>query len=366
MPMLTIEQVNSDCPDQVNRFVDLPYRLYANCPGWLPPIRANQADWLNRREHPFYEHAEATFFLAVRDGRDVGRVAALAYAPDHQPHEPDDAQFYGFECEADQEAAHALLQAASRWAVAHDRRRLVGPHGFSKLDGPTLLAKGFDYPQVTTMAPYNHPYYVPLLESFGFEQAGDEIPSYHLDVNKLTIPAWVQELADAVRAKEDLVMQGLDSAEQLMLFGPMALATMMDISERESSYLFHHMQPMLDPRLIQTLLHAEAGLVALILGFPNLSNALRQSPGCPPPEILQAEMTRTTGVIFNGTFIDPSYQVMGLSALLFCELAKLAQAANVQHVFMVHVIGPGKRNANDVALIGAQPVQWHRMYAREL
>ncbi|MEZ4708752.1 MAG: hypothetical protein R3A44_16200 [Caldilineaceae bacterium] len=123
---------------------------------------------------------------------------------------------------------------------------------------------------------------------------------------------------------------------------------------------------MIDPQLIQAVLHPEDGLIALVLGFPDLSPALRREPGCPNPRALQAAMTNTETIIFNGMLIDPRHQIMGLSALLICEMANLAQTAGVHHAYLVHVGGPGNRNAHDMSLIGARPVHWHRMYVCEL
>jgi len=75
--MLTIEHINPTDKRQVGRFVDVSFRLYRDCPQWVPPIRGDVALALNRARRPFHEHSAADFFLAVRDSRDVGRIAAL-------------------------------------------------------------------------------------------------------------------------------------------------------------------------------------------------------------------------------------------------------------------------------------------------
>lgn len=75
--MLTFEKIDTNSKAQVNRFVRLPFRLYKNDPFWVPPILVDHEPQLNRKKHPFYEHSDADFFMAVRDGRNVGRVAAI-------------------------------------------------------------------------------------------------------------------------------------------------------------------------------------------------------------------------------------------------------------------------------------------------
>lgn len=140
-------------------------------------------------------------------------------------------------------------------ARSRDFNCLVGPHGFSVLDDLCLLVEGFDYPQVTTMNPYNHAYYVPLIEAIGFVPYGEDTAVYHLDVANISLPAWVQELAENIKQKHDLYVSSLTSSEELATLGPqllefMASGTGNDLSPRESRYIIRQMQSMIDPRLI--------------------------------------------------------------------------------------------------------------------
>ena len=69
--MLSIEMVDTTNKAHVRRFIDVPFRLYQGHPQWVPPIRMDMGDTLNREKHPFYEHSTADFFIAVRDGQAV-------------------------------------------------------------------------------------------------------------------------------------------------------------------------------------------------------------------------------------------------------------------------------------------------------
>ncbi len=84
--MLIIEPVELSNKAQVKRFVQLPHRLYKDCPQWVPPLNIDAYAQLNPKKHPFYEHSEVQFFLAVRNGRDVGRIAAIENRPFNQYH----------------------------------------------------------------------------------------------------------------------------------------------------------------------------------------------------------------------------------------------------------------------------------------
>jgi len=117
---------------------------------------------LNRRKNPFFEHAEAEYFLAERGDEVVGRITAVSNRLHNQTHE-DNVGFFGFfECVDDQAVANALLDAAAAWCRAKGHDVLRGPASFSVNDECGLLVDGFETPP-TLMMPHNPRYYVTLL-----------------------------------------------------------------------------------------------------------------------------------------------------------------------------------------------------------
>ena len=103
--MLTIEKVDTAKKRQVRRFIDVQFRLYKGNDQWVPPIRMDMFEVMNKEKHPFYQHSTADFFIAVRDGRDVGRVTAIENKNYNKFHGTRIGQFYFFDCEDDSEAA---------------------------------------------------------------------------------------------------------------------------------------------------------------------------------------------------------------------------------------------------------------------
>ena len=75
--MLTVEKVDTSNKRQVKRFVEFPYKHYAASAQWVPPLFIDSYLFLNRTKHPFFEHSDVDFFIAVRDGVDVGRIGAI-------------------------------------------------------------------------------------------------------------------------------------------------------------------------------------------------------------------------------------------------------------------------------------------------
>ncbi|HWA57394.1 MAG TPA: hypothetical protein VG692_09080 [Gemmatimonadales bacterium] len=153
-------------------FIAFPYRLHARDPNWVPPLRMDVAKLLDPSKNPFFEHAAAQYYLATRDGRTVGRIAAISNRLHNEVH-GDKVGFFGwFECDYDQEAADALFAAAAQWLKDHGHDVMRGPASFSVNDECGLLVDGFDTPP-TLMMPHNPPYYLRLMDGAGFRKAKD-------------------------------------------------------------------------------------------------------------------------------------------------------------------------------------------------
>ena len=133
-------------------------------------MRRDVVALLSRTKNPFFEHGEAEYFLAERDGVTVGRIAAITNRLHNETH-GDRVGFFGFfECIDDQAVADALFGAAEEWCRAKGHDVLRGPASFSVNDECGLLVDGFEFPPALMM-PHNPPYYVPLVERAGFTTA---------------------------------------------------------------------------------------------------------------------------------------------------------------------------------------------------
>jgi len=174
--MVQIIQLDTSDRRQVRQFLDLPFRIYRDIPQWVPPLAPDARFTLDRRRHPFYQHSAAAFFLATQADREVGRIAALDNRNYNDFNKERTAFFYLFECEDDRPAAQALFQAAFEWARARGLNRIVGPKGFTALDGLGLLVKGFEHRPALGL-PYNPPYYPALVEAAGFDRRRNSSPA---------------------------------------------------------------------------------------------------------------------------------------------------------------------------------------------
>lgn len=152
-------------------FVDLPFRLYANDPNWVAPLKDEVHGLLTPGKNPWFGHGEAQLFLAERAGHVVGRISAhidhLALTqPAEQGMGPGTGNWGLFEAE-DAEVAQALIATAENWLRAKGMTRALGPVSISIWDEPGLLVKGFDHPP-TVMMGHNAAAYQGWIEAAGY------------------------------------------------------------------------------------------------------------------------------------------------------------------------------------------------------
>jgi GNAT superfamily N-acetyltransferase len=170
--MSSFEIVPVTTKRQQREFIKFAWELYAGDPNWIPPLILNQQELLNYRKHPFYNNAEIQTFLAVRDGKTVGRIAAIVDHAHNRYHQEQRGMFGFFESINDQTVASALFEAVRDWHRQRGNFVLRGPLNPAMNYECGLLVEGYDSPPMFMMT-YNKPYYGDLIEGFGFKKAQD-------------------------------------------------------------------------------------------------------------------------------------------------------------------------------------------------
>ncbi|HEY6396074.1 MAG TPA: hypothetical protein VIX82_01345 [Solirubrobacteraceae bacterium] len=164
----------------LRRFVALPFRLHAGTP-WTPPLRLERYLFLNRKLNAYFKHGEAEYFLAVRDGRVVGRVTAQIDHAFNKFHATRWGMFGFLVFEDDPEVPAALLDAAEGWLRARGCGRMVGPMEFRMNDESGVLIEGFEH-EPLIVQPWHPPYYQRRCEEAGLSKAMDLL-SWDLSIN---------------------------------------------------------------------------------------------------------------------------------------------------------------------------------------
>ena len=181
----------------LNRFVRLPWRLYRDSPQWVPPLISERRRHLDPTRNPFFEHAEAEYFLAWRGGQPVGRITAHI---DHRLNEYQSnrwGQFGFFEAEDDDAVAAALVGATERWLTERGCDRMIGPMDFSTNHECGLLVDGFERPP-QILENWHHPYYAGLLEGQGLAKEMDLLKWELRGEGRSAVRDAVFEVADRV------------------------------------------------------------------------------------------------------------------------------------------------------------------------
>lgn len=371
--MLTVTQIDPRDKGQVHRFIEFPYKLYAGHPQWVPPLRQDVRIVLNRQKHPFYEHSEADFFLAERDGEVVGRVAALENRPFNQYHQTRKASFYLFECVDDLEVAQALFERVIDWARKRGLDELIGPKGFGVLDGYGILVEGFEHRQMMTMMNYNYPYYPRLLEQLGFQKEVDFVSCY-LNVDTFRMPERVHRIAQRVLKRGSLEIKRFKNARELRRWTNRIREAYnrafvdnweyYPISQREAEFLMENAIALTDPRLIKLIVHGDE-LVGFLFGFPDVSAALQRAKGRLTPWALidlLRELRRTEWVALNGAGLVPEFHGVGGNALLYSEMEKTVRERNFKHADLTQVAETAVQMRRDLENVGGHTYKNHRVY----
>ena len=374
--MLTIEKIDTDNKTQVKQFVELPYRLYRDCPQWVPPLYADSYLPLNRKKHPFFEHSEADFFLATRDGEVVGRICAAINKPFNGYHKTNKAQFYGFEAIQDVEVARTLFGAVMDWAKRRGMDTLIGPKGLSPFDGYGILVDGFEHRQMMTMMNYNFAYYPNLLEALGFEKEVDFVSCY-LPADSFKVPDRVERIAQRVLERGDLWVKKFKTKRELIEWAPRigyaynkAFINNWEyypFTEGDVKYAVDNVFLVADARLIKLVMHKD-DIVGFLFAFPDVSAALQRAKGRLFPfgliDIL-LEMKRTKTISGNGMGILPEFQGKGGNALLYYEMGKTVFGFNqFQHVEMTQVAETTRQMRADLKNLNGVEYKNHRVFRK--
>jgi hypothetical protein len=373
---MQVQQVDTTKPRQVRQFLDLPFSLYRDVPQWVPPLASDARRMLDRRRHPFYQHSDAAFYLALdEDHRPCGRLAVLDNAHYNDYNRERTALFYLFECVDDSRAAQELFEAAFQWACSRGLNRIIGPKGLSALDGMGLLVQGFEHRPALGI-PYNPPRYPALIEAAGFEPCGDVVSGY-LHVSS-PFPERIHQVAQLVQEHRGLRVARFRKRRDLRLLVPrlkdlynaaiVGLPGNTPLTADESRTLANQMLWFADPRLIKIVLKGEE-IIGFLFAYPDISAALQRTRGRLFPFgwiDLLLELRRTRWVNINGAGILPQHRGLGGTALLFSEIRKSIVGGGFEVAEVVQVGVENERMLRELRDLGVDFCKVHRLYQRGL
>ena len=315
-------------------FIRFNYELYKDNPYSVPDLYEDMLSTFSKEKNPAFEFCEAEYFLAYRDGKVVGRVAAIINRRANETWGKQAVRFGWIDFIDDFEVSSALIGAVEQWGSERGMEEIEGPLGFTDMDPVGMLIEGFD--KLSTIATiYNFPYYPQHMERMGMEKENDwieqlisvpdAIPEKHLRIADMVKNRYKLHI-HKIRSKRDVFHNGLGhrifeliNEAYAPLFGYSRM-TNRQIDEYVKSYL-----PILDLRMVTLVEDEEDNIVAVGISMPSMSKAMQKAHGKLLPfgwwHLLKAlKWKHSDRLDLLLVAVRPDFQGKGVNALLFTDL----------------------------------------------
>ena len=330
---MAVEIVKVSTKKQLKQFIRFNYELYKGNPYFVPELFEDTMGTLRKDRNAAFEFCDADYFLAYRDGKIVGRIAAIINPHANEKWGRKAARFGWVDFIDDNEVVDALFATAEAWARERGMTEIQGPLGFTDFDPEGMLIEGFD--RMGTMATiYNHPYYPKHLERLGyvkdvdwveflFKVPGEKWPKAER-VSAIVEKKYGMRIVRAKSCSEIAKRYGdaifdlcNESYSGLYGFSPL---TPKQIKQFVKMYL-----PFADKRLLCLVVDKDDNLVALGISVFSLADALRKAKGRLFPfgwwHMLKALFIKQPKRLdFLLAAVKPEYQSKGAFAMIFNEL----------------------------------------------
>ena len=339
--MLTIIEVKDK--KQRKEFIEYPLRLYKGNPYFVPPLYGDEKK-LFTDKNIYSRTCKSVFYLAIRDGKTVGRIQGIVQNAYNDIHGVNQVRFTRFDCEDNPETAKALFDKVEEWAREQGMTEVVGPLGYSDLEREGLLIEGFDYLS-TFEEQYNYPYYASLIEGCGYEKDVDWVESrlfamaeederirklgmraltrynLHIAGEKLSKRAYIKKYANGIFKCIDECYKDL--------YGTVPF------TEEMMQQMIDQFNLILSKKYLIAVCDEEENVVAFGLCLPGIGKSLQKSGGRLTPmallRLLRA-VKRPESIDLGLVGILPQYRKSGLSAFVLTILQDMLADKHVQYL----------------------------------
>ncbi len=318
---------------ELKQFIRFNYELYKDNPYSVPDLYEDMLNTLEHKRNAAFEFCEAEYFLAIRDGKIVGRVAAIINKRANKKWDIKAVRFGWIDFIDDEEVSKALLDTVEQWGRERGMSEIQGPLGFTDLDPEGMLVEGFD--RISTMATiYNYPYYPRHIEKLGYEKDTDWI-EFLFKVPD-AVPEKFERIASMVEKRFGLKSAKFKSNRELerrygkeifelinKSYAP--LYGFSPLSDRQIEQYIKMYLPLVDRRMIALITDKNDKLVGVGITIASLAEALQKAKGKLFPfgwvHIVKALFVkRPTRLDFLIVAIAPEYQGKGVNAIIINDI----------------------------------------------
>jgi len=331
---VTIKKVSNK--SELKQFIRFNYEMYKDNPYSVPDLYEDMLNTFDKKKNGAFEFCDADFFLAYKDGKLVGRIAAILNKKANETWGMKHVRFGWIDFIDDDKVSQALIKEVEDWGRERGMTHIQGPLGFTDFDAEGMLIEGFD--QLSTMSTtYNYPYYPKHMERMGFDKDADwielklfvpeggQVPDKHRRISEMIMKRYnlsIKKYTSAKKIREDYGQAIFDLMNEAYapLYGYSALSPK-QIKQYIDLYL-----PIIDLRMLTLIVDANQQLVGVGISMPSLSEALQKAKG----KLFPFGWWHLAKVLYLKKYGDcldlllvavkPEYQNKGVNALLFYDL----------------------------------------------
>jgi GNAT superfamily N-acetyltransferase len=363
---------------ELKQFIKLPFRLHEGTP-WVPPLIYERRGFLNKEKNPYFQHAEAEYFLAWRDGEPVGRITAQIDRRWDQFQGGSDGQFGFIDAEDDPEIFEALLGAAEGWVRERGRDRLVGPMDFTTNDEVGLLIEGYDrHPYI--LEPWHPPYYREQIEALGYGKTMDLL-MWNLEMGGLkkgdAFADAIHAVADKVESEHGITVRNMNKRDLETEIGRFMEVYnsaweknwgFVPITDEEIAFQAKNLKQILDPRWA-FMAERDGEILGAALSLPDINQVTKKMNGRLLPFgwlrfLLGKRKIDRVRVFALG--VKPEYQHTGIAARFYVRHIETAAEVGVtggEEGWILEVNEPMNRAMEGM---GGTIVKRYRLYEKSL
>ena len=338
--MVTIEKVSTK--KQQREFLNFPLRMYKDNPCFVPPLYLDEKKIFNKN-YIYNDTCETVYFLALRDGKTVGRISGILQKASNEKRNEKRIRFTRFDAIDDVEVAKALFAALEEWGASLGMDAVCGPLGFSDLEREGLLIEGFEY-LATFEEQYNADYYGALIEACGYRKEVDWLESRvyppaekeaeEFDkMSKYLMQRYHLHMAEK-KSVGKMIDRYADELFDLLDVGYEKLYGTVPFTDRMKKTMISNFRLFIRKEDVELVLDENDKLVCMGLGFPSLGEALVHSSGRLTPlrlfKLIRA--MRHPKVIDMGLIaVDPAYLNKGISAVMCDRIVKMMKNRGLEY-----------------------------------
>lgn len=326
--MITVKQISSK--KELKKFVTFPFQLYRDCTYWVPPLIKDEMETLDTTKNPVFKNAEASYYLAYKDGAVAGRIAVIINHLEVNELGKKKVRFGWLDMIDDLEVTRSLLEKVFETGRANNLEYAEGPVGFSNMEKAGILVKGYE--ELNTMITwYHYPYYKQHFEALGFEKQATWV-EYRLSIPKEAFEK-VKKFSRIIRERYKLTVIRFKNKKEILpfvddMFGLLnntynTLQTFVPIQQYQIDYYKEKYFNFIHPDYITCIKDEKGKLIAFSVVMPSFSIALKKANGRLLPfgwaHILKAQR-KNEKAAFYLIGIDPEYQCKGVTAIIFEEM----------------------------------------------